>query len=112
MHDEAAEARPLRRAADVDEHLAPPWGGEPLEHPKRTERRAEPIPPPSALLARSEYEKVFIELASGHRLQIGEELLTPVAVKGWYHAVFHNEHGEERLLSIDQVREYMDSWRE
>ena len=41
----------------------------------------------------------------------GTELLTPVAVKGWYHAVFHNARGEERLLSIDQVLEHMDGWR-
>jgi hypothetical protein len=124
MHDEAAEPRPLRRAADVEEHLAPPWRGEPLdrrervrlpakqERRDRTERRAEATPPLSPRLARSEYEKVFLKLASGRRLQIGRELLTPVAVKGWYHAVFRNAKGDERLLSIDQVREHMDGWRE
>jgi hypothetical protein len=54
---------------------------------------------------------VFRQLSSGKRLQIGPELLTPVAVKGWYHAVFHNARGEERLLSIDQVLEHMNGWR-
>jgi hypothetical protein len=55
---------------------------------------------------------VFRQLGSGKRLQIGRELLTPVGVRGWYHAVFRNARGEERLLSIDQVLENMERWRE
>jgi hypothetical protein len=74
-------------------------------------RRASSPQMTSPRLSRSAYEKVFRQLGSGKRLQIGRELLTPVAVKGWYHAVFHNARGEERLLSIDQVLEHMDGWR-
>jgi hypothetical protein len=118
------EAGPHRRARDVEEKLAPPWRGEPLdrrerialpprvERRDRVERREKPAAAAAPRLTRSEYEKVFLKLASGRRLQLGRELLTPVAVKGWYHAVFRNARGDERLLSIDQVREHMDGWRE
>jgi hypothetical protein len=119
MDDDA----PRRRQADVEEQLAPPWRGEGTDRRERVtlpprlqrresaERRATAPPPPSPRLSRSAYEKVFRQLSSGKRLQIGPELLTPVAVKGWYHAVFRDAHGEERLLSIDQVLEHMDGWR-
>jgi hypothetical protein len=113
--DEEPASTPRRRRADVEEKLAPPWRGEGIDRRERrrttTERRAEPPASPSPRLARSEYEKVFRQLSSGKRLQIGRELLTPVGVKGWYHAVFKNAKGEERLLSIDQVREHMSGWR-
>jgi hypothetical protein len=126
MHDDDEPASDIRRRrADVEEKLAPPWRGEGSDRrervtlPARLERRepqerraASTVASPSPRLARSEYEKVFRQLASGKRLQIGRELLTPVAVKGWYHAVFRNDRGEERLLSIDQVREHMDGWRQ
>lgn len=114
---------PRRRRADVEEKLAPPWRGEGIDRRERVtlpprlqrrephERRSAPPPPSAPRLSRSAYEKVFRQLSSGKRLQIGPELLTPVAVKGWYHAVFHNARGEERLLSIDQVMEHMDGWR-
>ncbi|HEY0158508.1 MAG TPA: hypothetical protein VGF28_14590 [Thermoanaerobaculia bacterium] len=123
MRDESP-AEPRRRRADVEEKLAPPWRGEEVGRrsrvtlPARIERRASrerrsiPVSPPSTRLARSAYEKVFRQLASGKRLQIGRELLTPVAVRGWYHAVFETARGEERLLSIDQVLEHMDAWRQ
>lgn len=123
MEDEPSDA-PLRRRADVEERLAPPWRGEPVNRrervtlPARVERRdtredrrtAAP-PEPSPRLARSAYEKVFRQLGSGNKLRIGREVLTPVAVKGWYHAVFRTERGDERLLSIDQVLEEMEGWR-
>jgi hypothetical protein len=109
-----------RRAADLEE---PPWRGENVdrrEHvtlPPRIERRETHerragAPPKSApRLNRSAYERVFRQLGSGKRLQIGRELLTPVGVRGWYHAVFETARGEERLLTIDQVLEHMDRWR-
>jgi hypothetical protein len=124
MHDEEAAAAPRRRRADVEEKLAPPWRGEEvgrrsrvtlparLERRAASDRRAVAAPQPSPRLARSAYEKVFRQLASGKRLQIGRELLTPVAVRGWYHAVFETARGEERLLSIDQVLAHMDAWRQ
>ncbi|MEO8381321.1 MAG: hypothetical protein ABI779_16805 [Acidobacteriota bacterium] len=122
MRDGAADG-PLRRRADLEEKLGPPWRGESLGRrdrvtlPARQERRAAserrraPAPAPSPRLSRSAYERVFRQLCSGKRLQIGRELLTPVAVRGWYHAVFENAQGEERMLSIDQVLENMERWR-
>ena len=110
-----------RRAADLDE---PPWRGESVDRRERvtlpprierrgkSERRAGAPPSPTPRLDRSAYERVFRQLGSGKRLQIGRELLTPVSVRGWYHAVFRNASGEERMLSIDQVLENMDRWRE
>jgi hypothetical protein len=122
MRDEVNDS-PRRRRADVEERLAPPWRGESVgrrEHrllPARVERRAsndrrrEAPAPLSPRLARSAYERVFRQLASGKRLHIGREVLTPVAVRGWYHAVFINGRGEERVLSIDDVLAHRDKWR-
>ncbi|HEX8409976.1 MAG TPA: hypothetical protein VF883_14035 [Thermoanaerobaculia bacterium] len=121
MSDDADPA-PRRRRNDLEEKLAPPWRGEStgrretvtlparLERRDAADRRSEPAST-SPRLGRSAYERVFRQLGSGKRLQIGRELLTPVAVRGWYHAVFKNARGEERLLSIDQVLEHMDHWR-
>jgi hypothetical protein len=51
----------------------------------------------------SAYEGVFRKLATGEQLRVGNELLTPIAVKGWYHSIFRTPSGEERMLSIDQI---------
>ncbi len=114
---------PRRRRSDVEERLAPPWRGGRRDRrtrvvlPARTERharkdrRAQPPPAPSPRLTRSAYEKVFLKLASGKRLKIGNELLTPIAVKGWYHSLFRAPNGEERLLSIDQILHADAQWR-
>ena len=121
MQDEQGAA-PRRRTSDVEEKLAPPWRGESTGRrervtlPTRIERRDAPerrsgTPHASPRLGRSAYERVFRQLGSGKRLQIGRELLTPVGVRGWYHAVFRNARGEERVLSIDQVLEHADRWR-
>jgi hypothetical protein len=108
-----------RRAADLDD---PPWRGESVDRRERVtlpprierrtsrERRAE-TKAPAPRLNRSAYERVFRQLGSGKRLQIGRELLTPVSVRGWYHAVFKNARGEERMMTIDQVLDHMDRWR-
>ena len=64
----------------------------------------------SPRLTRSAYEKVFLKLGDGRQLRIGNELLTPVKVKGWYHSIFRDRKGDERLLSIDQLLKYMGSW--
>ena len=119
MQDEP-EARPRRRRADVEEKLAPPWRGEGVDRRERvtmpprlqrreaTDRRLEAPPASSApRLTRSAYERVFLRLASGKQLKIGRDVLTPVGVRGWYHAVFRDARGGERLLSIDQVLENM-----
>jgi hypothetical protein len=113
MSDEGAPDVPRRRRADVDEKLAPPWSGEPADRrraPRAGERRAAPPSSSSPRLTRSAYEKVFLELASGRRLKIGDEVLTPIAVKGWYHSIFRGADGEERMLSIDQLLRYAGSW--
>ena len=81
-----------RRRDDMEEKLAPPWSSDPSP------------------LKRSEYERVFLKLGSGSRLKIGDEILTPVKVKGWYHSIFRTAGGEERMLSIDQLLKFMGSW--
>lgn len=121
--DNEEHATVRRRSADIDELLAPPWRGEPRDRRQRVrlpshrnqrsaERRQGAKPAPAARLTRSAYEKVFLKLGSGKRLQIGDEILTPVAVKGWYHSVFVNRKGEERMLSIDQILRAGAQWRE
>jgi len=113
MHDET-DVVVRRRHSDVEEKLAPPWRGERTDRrtrvtlPPRVQRRTSrdrraSSPTQSPRLARSRYERVFLRLGTCKPLKIGRELLTPVGVKGWYHAVFRDEHGDERLLSIDQV---------
>jgi hypothetical protein len=114
MRDADASAHPRRRRVDLDEMLAPPWAGEGADR-RRSERhsfdRRQPSePPPSRRLTRSAYEKVFLKLGSGSRLKIGDEILTPIKVKGWYHSIFRTPDGEERMLSIDQLLKYMGSW--
>lgn len=112
MQDEPSNT-PRRRSADVDEKLAPPWSGETPERRRRrrqsVERRSK-SPMPSRSLSRSAYEKVFLNLGGVHQLKIGDEVLTPIRVKGWYHSVFRAPNGEERMLSIDQLLRYMGSW--
>ncbi len=110
MHDEES-SEPRRRHRDVDERLAPPWDGETHDSSPRNDRRSDPPLTPSPRLTRSVYERVFRQLGSGKRLQIGNELLTPVAVKGWYHSIFRTPSGEERMLSIDQILRADASWR-
>lgn len=124
MNDEGDAPEPRRRRSDVEEKLAPPWRGEEpnrrarvtlparVERREPHERRSEPRPTPSPRLTRSDYERVFMKLGSGKRLDAKGELLKPIAVKGWYHAVFENERGEERVVSIDQLVEMGNAWRE
>jgi hypothetical protein len=115
MHDDdAAISTPRRRTLDADEKLAPPWAGEIAERRGRArrsgERRQSQPNAPSRRLTRSAYEKVFLKLGEGRQLRIGDDLLTPVKVKGWYHSLFRDAHGDERLLSIDQLLDHMGSW--
>jgi len=109
MRDEDADELPRRRRADVEEKLAPPWSGETAER-RDADRRRAPPPSPSPRLTRSVYEKVFLDLTSGRRLRIADEVLTPVKVKGWYHAIFRAPDGRERMLSIDQLLRYAGAW--
>jgi hypothetical protein len=111
---DASDSTPRRRRVDLDEKLAPPWAGEGADR-RRSERhsldRRQPSEPSaSRRLTRSAYEKVFLKLGSGSRLKIGDEILTPIKVKGWYHSIFRTPDGEERMLSIDQLLKYMGSW--
>lgn len=109
-----ADAR-HRRKIDVDEKLAPPWAGETGDRRRRarksTDRRSE-TPVPSSRLTRSQYEKVFLKLGGRSRLRVGEQILTPVKVKGWYHSVFVDAAGRETMISIDQLLRYQGGWIE
>jgi len=80
---------------------------------RKTERRKRnyAVPFPDRRLARSAYEQVFLKLVSGGRLRVGNDLYTPIAMKGWYHAVFRRESdGAEKLLTIDQLLTKMNDW--
>jgi len=90
------EDETTQRRFDPDATLSPPWRRE-----LAPERRG---------LTRSVYEKVFINVGSGNRFQLGEQLLTPVAVKGWYHSIFADAQGEEHMLSIDQILQAKGVW--
>jgi hypothetical protein len=86
---------------------------QPAPERRKAERRAQtaPIPFPDRRLTRSAYERVFLKLVSGGRLRIGRETYTPVGMKGWYQAIFRRDSdGRERLLTIDQLLQRMDSW--
>jgi len=74
-------------------------------------RRQYAIPFPDRRLTRSAYEQVFLKLVSGGKLRVGQELYTPVGMKGWYHAVFRRESdGSETLLTIDELLRRMGDW--
>ena len=74
-------------------------------------RRSFAIPFPDRRLTRSAYEQVFLKLVSGSRLRVGNDLYTPVGMKGWYHAIFRREsYGSEKLLTIDQLLKKMGDW--
>ncbi|HEX8171805.1 MAG TPA: hypothetical protein VF824_14805 [Thermoanaerobaculia bacterium] len=74
-------------------------------------RRNYAVPFPDRRLTRSAYEQVFLKLVSGGRLRVGNDLYTPVGMKGWYHAIFRRESdGAEKLLTIDQLLKKMGDW--
>jgi len=88
-------------------------GGNGSERRKNRDRRKNSyaIPFPDRRLTRSAYEQVFLKLVSGGRLRVGEELYTPVGMKGWYHAIFRRDSdGAEKLLTIDQLLKKMNDW--
>jgi hypothetical protein len=99
----------LRRRREDVELLAPPWRGESTDRRDETrdddaDRRAGSSDEAAPILGRSEYESVFIRASRGDTLRIGDEVLTPVRVHGWYHVEFESESGERCRLSIDQIR--------
>jgi len=83
------------------------------ERRKSRERRknAYATPFPDRRLTRSAYEQVFLKLVSGSRLRVGDDLYTPVGMKGWYHAIFRRDSdGAEKLMTIDQLLKKMGDW--
>jgi hypothetical protein len=88
-------------------------GGTAAERRRTAERRKQTyaIPFPDRRLTRSAYEKVFLKLVSGSQLRVGDDLYTPVGMKGWYHAIFRRQSdGTEKLLTIDQLLKKMSDW--
>jgi hypothetical protein len=85
----------------------------PADRRRNNERRRRDyaIPFPDRRLTRSAYEQVFLKLVSGGQLRMGNDLYTPVGMKGWYHAIFRRESdGSEKLLTIDQLLKKMGDW--
>jgi hypothetical protein len=68
-------------------------------------------PFPDRRLTRSAYEQVFLRLVSGGKLRMGDELYSPIGMKGWYHAIFRRDSdGAEKVLTIDQLLQRMRDW--
>lgn len=117
-----ARSQPLRRAADLQQRLSPPWSGLSLDRRNasgapseerrakdRRKRRSKPFD--ESTLDRSAYENVFIRLAKGDRLCIDGRIFKPSAMHGWYEADLENEAtGEERRISIDKLAEHPELW--
>jgi hypothetical protein len=115
----ASSALSVRAVAPRDRRIPPGEGyaartrAKTAPERRKSERRAQkaPIPFPDRRLTRSAYERVFLKLVSGGRLRIGRDTYTPVGMKGWYQAIFRRDSdGRERLLTIDQLLQRMDSW--
>ena len=90
-----------------------PAGGLNRERRRVSERRKKSYntPFPDRRLTRSAYEQVFLRLVSGGKLRMGDELYSPIGMKGWYHAIFRRDSdGTERLLTIDQLLGKMNDW--
>ena len=117
-----------RRRNDTPGKLLPPRPSQYLDRratslmpdsPNRERRRAAErrrksynIPFPARRLTRSAYEQVFLKLVSGGKLRVGDDLYSPIGMKGWYHAIFRRDSdGAERLLTIDQLLQKMNDWQ-
>lgn len=75
-------------------------------------RKSYNIPFPDRRLTRSAYEQVFLKLVSGGKLRVGDDLYSPIGMKGWYHAIFRRDSdGAERLMTIDQLLQKMNDWQ-
>ena len=91
-----------------------PGDGAARERRRAGERRKRNYntPFPDRRLTRSAYEQVFLRLVSGGKLRMGDELYSPIGMKGWYHAIFRRDSdGAERLLTIDQLLQKMNDWQ-
>jgi hypothetical protein len=116
--DKPGKLVPKRPSQYVDRRGLPLLGGNggaksAAERRRKADRRKRnyAIPFPDRRLTRSAYEQVFLKLVSGGRLRMGNDMYTPVGMKGWYHAIFRRESdGAEKLLSIDQLLKKMGDW--
>jgi hypothetical protein len=118
-NDRVGKLVPKRPSQYVDRRGIPLLGsGNGGTTPEAERRRANDrrkrnfaVPFPDRRLTRSAYEQVFLKLVSGGRLRMGDDVYTPVGMKGWYHAIFRRESdGAEKLLSIDQLLKKMSDW--
>jgi hypothetical protein len=88
-----------------DIRLEPPWREAKDRRGRQRKydsRRGSPAAK-SRPLTRSAYERVFLHLGARKSFRLAGEVLKPIAVKGWYHAVLRAPDGEERVISIDQL---------
>jgi hypothetical protein len=110
----ADRAQASRRSGDTRGDLVPPWSD--ATHDRRHESgrdyagRRSGGPPATAPLSRSRYERVFINLGKLRPLTLEGTILRPVAVKGWYHAIFERANGDRELIAIDQLADLLDRW--
>lgn len=113
-NDKPGKLVPRRPSQYLDRRGMSLLGDQPENERRRAgdrRRKSFAIPFPDRRLTRSAYEQVFLKLVSGGQLRVGNDLYTPVGMKGWYHAIFRRESdGSERLLSIDQLLKKMGDW--
>ncbi|HUP61727.1 MAG TPA: hypothetical protein VNA69_15050 [Thermoanaerobaculia bacterium] len=111
--DRPGKLAPKRAPQYLDRRSMSLLGGNGRSERRKAERRRSnyAIPFPDRRLTRSAYEQVFLKLVSGGRLRLGDDVYTPVGMKGWYHAIFRRtSDGAERLLSIDQLLRRLGDW--
>jgi hypothetical protein len=107
-----------RRRNDTQGTLLPPRPAQYLDRrgtsllPRERRKKGYNVPFPDRRLTRSAYEQVFLKLVSGGKLRMGDELYSPIGMKGWYHAIFRRDSDSaERLLTIDQLLQRMNDWQ-
>jgi hypothetical protein len=66
---------------------------------------------PERMLSRSLYERVLIHAIRGERLRIGQNLYSPVGMKGWSRVVFRRENdGTLHTFTIDYLLRHLREW--
>jgi hypothetical protein len=111
--DRPGKLLPRRKSEYFDRRGTVLLAETPAVERRRKERRKHhyAVPFPDRRLARSAYEQVFLKLVSGGRLRMGNDVYTPIGMKGWYHAVFRRQSdGAEKMLTIDQLLRKMNDW--
>jgi hypothetical protein len=113
-NDTPGKLLPARPSQYLDRRATSLMPPETANRRRAAERRRKSYntPFPDRRLTRSAYEQVFLKLVSGGKLRVGDDLYSPIGMKGWYHAIFRRDSdGAERLMTIDQLLQKMNDWQ-